>query len=143
MSENEKKEALKRKAAANAFNRGILTTEKDLSDFDLEDEVTYVLSLLNQRSVYLLESAENRELTKDIDPSLVMKPELEVVKEFDNSILLEKEKEVFGFYLSSHPTSMYKKENPYCIYLNEVDNYSELIETIDNDLEKVILINQC
>ena len=86
MSENEKKEALKRKAAANTFNRGILTTEKDLSDFDLEDEVTYVLSLLNQKSVYLLESAENRELTKDIDLPDDAKNYV-VVNNFANEIL--------------------------------------------------------
>lgn len=63
------------------------------------------------------------ELTKDIDPSLVMKPEIEIQKEYPNSYLLEKEKEVFGFYLSSHPTTMYKKDNPYCVPLNIIENY--------------------
>lgn len=71
------------------------------------------------------------ELTKDIDPSLVMKPDIEEYPEYDNVYLLEKEKEVFGFYLSSHPTTMYKKDNPYCIPLNIVENYfSKRIDTL-------------
>lgn len=69
------------------------------------------------------------ELTKDIDPSLVMKPDIEEYPEYDNVYLLEKE--VFGFYLSSHPTTMYKKDNPYCIPLNTVENYfSKRIDTL-------------
>ena len=74
--------------------------------------------------IYNLDSLFNyAELTKDIDPSLVMKPDIEIQPEYDNNFLLEKEKEVFGFYLSSHPTTMYKKDNPYCIPLNTVDKY--------------------
>lgn len=74
--------------------------------------------------IYNLDSLFNyAELTKDIDPSLVMKPEIEIQKEYSNAYLLEKEKEVFGFYLSSHPTTMYKKDNPYCIPLNAIENY--------------------
>lgn len=63
------------------------------------------------------------ELTKDIDPSLVMKPEIEISSDYDKEYLLSKEKEVFGFYLSCHPTTLYKKDNPYCIYLIDVDKY--------------------
>jgi DNA polymerase-3 subunit alpha len=50
-----------------------------------------------------------------------MKPDIEIQPEYDDAYLLEKEKEVFGFYLSSHPTTMYKKDNPYCIPLNSVE----------------------
>lgn len=63
------------------------------------------------------------ELTKDIDPSLVMKPELENVKDYEKEYLLQKEKEVFGFYLSAHPTTLYKHDNPYCIHLIDIDKY--------------------
>jgi len=74
--------------------------------------------------IYNLDSLFNyAELTKDIDPSLVMKPDIEFQKEYSNTYLLEKEKEVFGFYLSSHPTTFYKKDNPYCIPINEIDKY--------------------
>lgn len=88
---------------------------------------------LNRRTlIENLDSLFNyAELTKDIDPSLVMKPDIEIVEEYDNTFLLEKEKDCFGFYLSSHPTTMYKKDNPYCIPLNSVDkNFSKKIDTL-------------
>lgn len=82
--------------------------------------------------IYNLDSLFNyAELTKDIDPSLVMKPEIEEQVEYQNVFLLEKEKEVFGFYLSSHPTTMYKKDNPYCITLNNISQYfSKKVDTL-------------
>jgi DNA polymerase-3 subunit alpha len=87
--------------------------------------------------IYNLDSLFNyAELTKDIDPSLVMKPEIEYQEEYENTYLLEKEKEVFGFYLSNHPTTMYKKDNPYCINLNEVSNY------FDKKVDTLILIEK-
>ncbi len=91
---------------------------------------------------YNLDSLFNyAELTKDIDPSLVMKPDIELQKEYETAYLLEKEKEVFGFYLSSHPTTMYKKDNPYCVPLNTVDNYfSKKIDTIIL-VDKIKVIN--
>ena len=71
------------------------------------------------------------ELTKDIAPSLVMKPDIEIQQEYENAYLLEKEKESFGFYLTSHPTTMYQKDNPYCIPLNTVEkHFSKKIDTI-------------
>ncbi len=82
--------------------------------------------------IYNLDSLFNyAELTKDIDPSLVMKPEIEYQQEYRNDYLLEKEKEVFGCYLSTHPTTMYKKDNPYCISLNSVENhFSKKVDTL-------------
>ena len=82
--------------------------------------------------IYNLDSLFNyAELTKDIDPSLVMQPDIEEKKEYEDSYLLEKEKEVFGFYLSSHPVAMYQKDNPYVISLNAIPNYfSKTIDTL-------------
>lgn len=92
--------------------------------------------------IYNLDSLFNyAELTKDIDPSLVMKPDMEEKSEYENSYLLEKEKEVFGFYLSSHPTTMYLKEHPYAIALNQVTNYfSKKIDTLIL-VDKIKVIN--
>ena len=71
--------------------------------------------------IYNLDSLFNyAELTKDIDPSLVMQPDIEEKAEYEDSYLLEKEKEVFGFYLSSHPTTAYKKDNPYAISIVDI-----------------------
>ena len=87
--------------------------------------------------IYNLDSLFNyAELTKDIDPSLVMKPDIEYQKDYSNEILLEKEKEVFGFYLSSHPTNMYKKDNPYCIPLNTVEN------NLNKKVDTLILVDK-
>ena len=80
--------------------------------------------------IYNLDNLFNyAELTKDIDPSLVIKPDMEYQKDYSNEVLLEKEKEVFGFYLTSHPTNIYN--NPYCIPLNLVDkNLQKKIDTL-------------
>lgn len=92
--------------------------------------------------IYNLDSLFNyAELTKDIDPSLVMKPDIEIQPEYENTYLLEKEKEVFGFYLSTHPTTMYKKDNPYCIPLNSVDKYfNKKVDTLVL-VDKIKIIN--
>ena len=92
--------------------------------------------------IYNLDSLFNyAELTKDIDPSLVMKPEIEYQKEYDENYLLEQEKNLFGFYLSYHPTTNYKKDNPYCIPLNMVDNYFDKTVDVLILVEKIKVIN--
>ena len=93
---------------------------------------------LNRATLYYnLDSLFNyAELTKDLDPSLVMKPDIEIQKEYENAYLLEKEKEVFGFYLSSHPTTMYKKDNPYCIPLNLVE------KSFGKQVDNLILVDK-
>ena len=71
------------------------------------------------------------ELTKDLGYESVMTPVIEEVDEYPMSYLLEKEKEVFGFYLSSHPTTNFYKDNPYAIRLNEVENkFNKKVDTI-------------
>ena len=71
------------------------------------------------------------ELTRDIDPSLVMKPDIVVQSEYSNTYLLNKEKEVFGFYLSSHPATFYNAKNKNCIFLNMISNcFNKVIDVI-------------
>ena len=92
--------------------------------------------------IYNLDSLFNyAELTKDLDPDLVMQPEIEYQKDYSNEILLEKEKELFGFYMSSHPTTFYKKDNPYCILLNEIDNNFNKTVDVLILIEKIKVIN--
>ena len=92
--------------------------------------------------IYNLDSLYNyAELTKDIDPSLVMKPDIEIKEEYKNSYLLEKEKEVFGFYLSYHPTSFYKKDNPYAIPINKINDYYDKQVDVLILIEKIKTIN--
>ena len=63
------------------------------------------------------------ELTKDLDPSLVMKPEIEKKEEFDKDFLLQKEKELFGFYLTSHPSTKYKAARSGFVNLVDINKY--------------------
>ena len=87
---------------------------------DVFHEFSYNIATL----IYNLDSLFNyAELTKDIDPSLVMLPDIEEKNEFPLEVLLEKEKQIFGFYLSSHPTTMYKAIYPNTISLNDIPNY--------------------
>lgn len=92
--------------------------------------------------MYNLDSLYNyAELTKDIDPSLVAKPVIEEQKEYKDDFLLDKEKELFGFFLSSHPTTGYRKDNPYCITLNKVeDNFNKTVDVLIV-VEKIKVIN--
>ena len=49
------------------------------------------------------------ELIKDLDSSLVSKPMLEKVLEYPEIELMNKELELFGYYVSTHPSSKYPK----------------------------------
>ena len=75
-------------------------------------------------------------LTKDLDPSLVIKPEIEIKEEFDNDYLLQKEKEVFGFYLTNHPVSKYKKDVKDCIDLKDISKY------FDKNIKTIVLVER-
>ena len=55
------------------------------------------------------------------------KPELENYQEFSKKELMQKELEVFGFYLSNHPITEYKKNNPKAIELKDLDKYFDKI----------------
>ena len=61
-------------------------------------------------------------LSIDLDPSLILKPEIELKEEYTKEYLMDKEKELFGFYLSEYPTTKYKTEYK-TINSNEIDNY--------------------
>lgn len=76
------------------------------------------------------------ELTKDLDPSFVAKPEIIEYQEFDSELLLKQEKESFGFYLTHHPTTIYHEENKNIIPLCEIRNY------FDRDIDTIVLIDR-
>ena len=61
-------------------------------------------------------------LSMDLDPSLILKPEIEIKDEYHKDYLMDKEKELFGFYLSEYPTTKYKTEYK-TINSNEIDSY--------------------
>ena len=80
-------------------------------------------------------------LTKDLDPDLVIKPDIEIMDEFSKGELLSNEKASLGFYLSSHPTTIYKSRTSNVVNLADIKNYFgkriELLVMID----KVRVVN--
>ena len=80
-------------------------------------------------------------LTKDLDPDLVIKPDIEIMDEFSKGELLSNEKASLGFYLSSHPTTIYKSRISNVVNLADIRNYFgkrvELLVMID----KVRVVN--
>ena len=81
------------------------------------------------------------ELTKDLDPSLVMKPEIIIHEEFSDQELLGIEKDIFGFYLSYHPTTNYQSSNKDVIKVNQVSNYFNKNISLLIYIEKIKVIN--
>ena len=70
-------------------------------------------------------------LTKDIEPSLVEKPIIERKEEFDKLFLLEKEKELYDFYLTYHPTTLYFNKIKGAVKIKEIENnYNKVITLI-------------
>ncbi len=58
------------------------------------------------------------ELASGLDSSLVSKPSLEVKEELPLNELMEKELELFGYYVSNHPVSKYE-----CPKINNIKSY--------------------
>ena len=74
-------------------------------------------------------------ISKEIDDELISEPILEVKEEFDKSELLEREKNVFGFYLVNHPVTKYK-----CNY-NNVVNSSDIAAYFDKYINVMGMID--
>ena len=85
----------------------------------------------NKRTLIMnLDSLYNYgELVKDLDPSLVLIPDIEVVDEYDNYLLLEQEKDLFGLYISNHPATSYKGTVTKCISLEQLNKYFDKLVT--------------
>ena len=79
-------------------------------------------------------------LVKDLDPSLVLKPEIEIKDEVSKEVLMLKERELFGVYLSSHPTINYKSKNK-VVDVNLIDKYFDKIIDVVVLVEKINVIN--
>jgi len=69
-------------------------------------------------------------LTKDLDPSLVIKPEIDVVEEFTKETIMANEKKLFGFYLSEYPTTIYKEQYKTIDLLDVGKYFNKIIDTV-------------
>ena len=62
-------------------------------------------------------------LCHDLDASLVLKPEIIETGEYKELELINMEKELYGFFLSNHPTINYKIKFHDIINLKDIENY--------------------
>lgn len=76
------------------------------------------------------------ELSHDLDESLIDKPIIDIKDEFSDEILSNKEKDVFGFYISNHPTTKYK------LKYNSVIDISNIKEYFNKKVNIVGVINR-
>ncbi len=76
-------------------------------------------------------------LTIDLDESLVLKPELIITNEYQDSVLLEQEIECFGFYISNHPVTSYKSKYQNIVSINNLSNYFNRIVNVMIMVDKV------
>ena len=60
-------------------------------------------TLINNISSALIYS----ELINELDKTLINKPIIETFPEYDKTLLMQKEYELYGFYISNHPSSKY------------------------------------
>jgi len=87
--------------------------------------------------LFNLDNAINyAELIKDLDSSLIEKPELIAKDELSSYELMKKELEVFGFYLSNHPVTSYKKEYK-TIELENIDKYFDKVIDVIVIVDKI------
>ena len=88
---------------------------------------------INHKTLYnSLDSAiDYAILCSEIDESLVMKPNYTSSSEYSDVELMNKELEVFGFYVTNHPASKYKDG---IVKINEIKKY------FDKYVENVVII---
>ncbi|MDD4795898.1 MAG: OB-fold nucleic acid binding domain-containing protein, partial [Bacilli bacterium] len=72
------------------------------------------------------------ELLSGLDSSLVAKPSLEIHDEYPQDVLMNKELELYGFYVSNHPASKYQE-----IKIKAISNYFDKNITTVGLLEKI------
>lgn len=83
------------------------------------DEFNSISTLINN-----LDSILNyMDLSFDVGDDLLPKPELDLSNELSSDEILNHEKEVFGFYLTSHKTEKFKLNNPDITDISDITNH--------------------
>lgn len=87
-----------------------------------------------------LESMINyAELVSKIDKSLALKPEINEQDEYTEEELMNREYNLYGFYLSTHPITKYKRDNS--VLLKDIENYFDKIINIIVLIDNIKVIN--
>ncbi len=84
--------------------------------FDNFENINTLISNLDSILNYM-------DLSFDVEDSLLPKPELDKLEELSSDEVLNHEKEVFGFYLTSHKTEKFKLNNPDIIDISDIKNH--------------------
>jgi DNA polymerase-3 subunit alpha len=69
-------------------------------------------------------------IAKGIESDIIEHPSIEDVEEFDKKTLMEYEKNLFGFYLTHHPASLYKDKYKVTDLIEVSNNFSKVIDTL-------------
>ena len=117
------------KIVSKNVNKKVLEALIDSSCFD---DFGYNIKTLNDNLDNLINYAN---LAKDLDESLILKPEIEIKEEYSKEMLMEREKELFGFYLSNYPTTSYKAKFK-VINLNEIERY------FNKNIDVIVLVDR-
>lgn len=81
------------------------------------------------------------ELIKDLDRTYALAPEIILYPEYSLSELMEKELDIFGFYLTDNPITELKAVNKSIIDLNELELYFDKIINVIVYIDKIKEIN--
>ena len=109
------------------------------TNFDKKNYVSIIdsgiLDCFNYTRSSLYESLDNlinyTKICNDLGYDYVLKPEINNIDEFDRMVLINKEKELYGFYLTNHPVSFYKDKYDNIIDLCDVSKYfNKTIDTL-------------
>ncbi|MBE6150902.1 MAG: DNA polymerase III subunit alpha [Firmicutes bacterium] len=117
------------KIVSKNVNKKVLEALIDSSCFA---DFGYNIKTLNDNLDNLINYAN---LAKDLDESLILKPEIEIKEEYSKEMLMEREKELFGFYLSNYPTTSYKAKFK-VINLNEIERY------FNKNIDVIVLVDR-
>ena len=83
----------------------------------------------------IIESLDNllnySKLCHDLGYDYVLKPEIKEIDEYDRMVLINKEKELYGFYLTNHPINFYKDKYDNIVDLCDVPKFfNKIIDTL-------------
>ncbi len=106
------------------INKKILETLIDSGCFN---EFGYNKRTLKENLDNLINYAN---LSLDLDESLILKPEIEEFNEYSKDEMMEKEKELFGFYLSEYPTTNYKSKYKVVDLRDIENNFNKVVDIV-------------
>ncbi len=81
------------------------------------------------------------ELIKDLDREFALAPEITIYEEYTSKELMEKELNIFGFYLTKNPITELKLKHSNIINLNQIENYFDKIINVIVYVDKIKEVN--